>query len=175
MKIQLTCEVCGKLFERDAKEVRRNQKKGRKSYCSFQCNGKANNGHLPKGVHNENLKRSMNDDFSPFRLHMRNCRKSGKPVEITLADLKNQWDKQNGVCPYTGWNLRIMGNTNHEFQLPRTHDRASLDRKDSSVGYTKDNIQFVSLMAQFAKNSFDEGVLFGFCESVVKHKGLRGE
>ena len=172
MKVQLTCDTCGITFEREAKEVNRNRKNGRRTYCSFRCNGKANNEHLPKGAHNENLKRSVNDEFSPFRLHMRNCKKSGKPVEITLADLKDQWDSQKGICPYTGWKMKIMGNTNHKSQLPRTHDRASLDRKNSLRGYTKDNIQFVSMMAQFAKNSFDDDVLLGFCKSVVEHKGL---
>ena len=40
----------------------------------------------------------------PFKLYptpLRNC----KRCNITLQDLKNQWEKQKGICPYTGVNI----------------------------------------------------------------------
>lgn len=52
---------------------------------------------------------------------------------VTLEDLRQQWEKQKGRCPYTGWKLKNLINTCHNNQLPRT------------------NIKFVSIMAQFAK------------------------
>ena len=49
----------------------------------------------------------------------------------------------------------------------RATNRASVDRIDSSKGYIKGNIQFVSLVAQYAKNMWDEKELYNFCEAVV--------
>jgi hypothetical protein len=46
--------------------------------------------------------------------------------------------------------------------------QASIDRTDSSQGYTPDNIQFVSLMANYAKNAFQEDQLIDFCRAVAK-------
>lgn len=172
MKTSIICECCGKTFERVTGEVNRSKRKGRPLYCSLQCSGKMNNRHLPKGQYNQNLRIKTNDEYSPFRRHLFSCKKSGKCVEVTLADLKNQWEKQKGICPYTGWQLKNIANTNYKFQLDKTPDRASLDRKDSTKGYTKDNIQFISMMAQFAKNDFKEELLIEFCKAVVQHQGV---
>jgi hypothetical protein len=60
-----------------------------------------------------------------------------------------------------------MENMSTKNQLPKTPDRASLDRIDSSKGYVNGNIQFVSYMAQIAKNEFSDGELRSFCEAVV--------
>jgi len=92
---------------------------------------------------------------------------------ITLLDLREQWDKQRGICPYMGWE---MDNPNpcryvNQGKMPMHIKRASLDRIDSSKGYVKGNIQFVCLMAQYAKNRFTESELLKFCESVTKWTG----
>lgn len=165
MYIQLTCETCGKEFKRRKAEVNRSKKLGRRNYCSLQCVGKDNHTHLPANPENL-IPDNKADDLSPFRFFMkilRNCKR--KPFFITVEDLKKQWEKQNGKCPYTGWKLKTPKNTRES--LPRTPDRASLDRIDSSKPYTKDNIQFVSLMAQYAKNTWDDQELKDFCEAVV--------
>jgi hypothetical protein len=179
MKLQLICETCGKEFLRNKGEVNRNAKKGRRTYCSLKCVGKDNNAHLDKWKCNlqmgGNLQIGGNhgDKYSPFRYVMKcitnkkSGRSSRKPCEITLEDIKQQWEKQNGICPYTGWELKLQKNTKE--RLDFTPDRASLDRIDSSKSYTKDNIQFVSMMAQFAKNKWHERELLKFCNAVVEN------
>lgn len=164
----LRCCVCGQEFERCDAEYKRNQKIGRKVFCSRSCTGKllVKNipkeskrwDHLPKG--------STSDEYSPFRWHLKNIRRRNKVFTISLQDLKEQWEKQKGICPYTGWVLKNMSSSKE--QLPKTPDRASLDRIDSKKGYVKGNIQFVSLIAQFAKNSWDESVLYDFAEAIKK-------
>jgi hypothetical protein len=175
-QIELACDVCGEKFLRRKAEVNRSKKLGRRNYCSLKCVGKDNNEHLDefKGIISDNFGRKT-DDLSPFRYHLNRLRshydkrkKSNREIFVTLEDLKNQWDKQNGICPYTGWKLKTSKNTSE--YLGFTPDRASLDRIDSSKPYTKDNIQFVSLMAQFAKNKWQEQELLEFCEAVVKNK-----
>jgi hypothetical protein len=41
-----------------------------------------------------------------------------------------------------------------------------LDRVDSSKEYIKGNIQFVSLISQYAKNNWNENVIFEFAKAV---------
>jgi hypothetical protein len=175
MEIKLICEICGKRFFRKKGEVNRNRKLGRPTYCSLACAGIGNLGNIPveKRHHPENLKPdNRGDEFSLVRFHLRNIKNKSrcrKPCYVDLQDLKEQWDKQEGRCPYTGWLLKTPINCGQ--LLPKTPDRASLDRIDSSKPYTKDNIQFISLMAQYAKNSWDGQELLDFCRAVAQNRG----
>jgi len=175
--IELTCDVCKTQFHRKKAEYNRTQKKGLKRvFCSRKCCGVGVVDNIPKEkrYHPENLNSgNRGDHLSPFRWHFRNSkRRSDKrkiDFDLTLEYLKELWERQDGVCPYTGWNLKQMSNTAHSNQLERTPDRASLDRIDSSKGYIKGNVQFVSLIAQHAKHTFSNNDLKRFCESVVNH------
>lgn len=174
-QIELTCEVCGKKFLRRKAEVKRNAKKGRQVYCSLKCSGVNNNSHLEKWQKQSRpiSMRITDDEYSPFRYILKtvrtHCKQKGRSFEVTLQDLKKQWEEQGGRCPYTGWELKMSTNSSQQNQLPKTPDRASLDRIDSSRPYTKDNIQFVSMIAQFAKNDWDGSEILTFAEAVVNH------
>ena len=67
---------------------------------------------------------------------------------LTLEDIKNQWDEQNGICPYTNFNLKLY----KPKETCEYHLRASLDRIDSSKGYVKGNIEFISLPINYLKS-----------------------
>lgn len=171
--IVLSCTVCSKEFERRAAEHKRNLKKGRRVYCSLSCCSKDNLDNIPKSKrhHPENLDPTNRaDEFSPFRWHFRNCKRRNKEFNLTLEYLKELWEKQKGRCPYTGWKLKNMSNLSIVNQLPLTPDRASLDRIDSSKGYVKGNVQFVSYMAQCAKHEFKEDQMIEFCDMVSEMK-----
>lgn len=170
--MKLTCSVCGREFNRKPSEVKRCQERGLQNvYCSAKCCGKGVFRNIPadKRSHPENVTPRKCDEWSAFRWHLRNAKRR-RECNLTLQDLKEQWEQQQGRCPYTGWSLKNLPSTNHRDQLPLTPDRASLDRIDSSQGYIKGNVHFVSYMAQCAKNSFPERDLLRFCEDVVGHK-----
>lgn len=179
MLVDLICECCQKPFQRKKGEHSRNLKKGRRIFCSLKCSGKVNIDNIPLEKRNkEEYKKYLvvgrpKDKYSPFRWHLnsskRNSIKRGMLLEITLEDLKEKWEEQQGVCPYTGWVLKNLLDTNPSNQLPKTPDRASLDRIDSSIGYKKENIQFVSVMAQYAKNNFTEQEFLEFCQAVARN------
>ena len=182
----LKCDVCGREFERCASEVKRNAKRNSKTYCSRSCNGKGNfeNFGDNKSVSFNGSKKGEHiDEYSPFRCFLENSKKNVKKRvsknkdkinspkninELTLQDLKEQWETQNGICPFTGWKLKKSNSTSVDDRISHTPDRASLDRIDSSKGYVKDNIQFVALIAQYAKNGWNGDVIRTFCEAVVK-------
>lgn len=166
----VTCAHCGKEFDRYTSEVKRSEKLGRKHYCSRACCGADNNDHLLRTDAFGNLDASNRlDEFSPFRRHLKQARmhaskRRTKECSITLEHLKEQWEKQQGQCPYTGWKLENLPSSGSRSELHPA--RASLDRIDSSRGYTPDNIQFVAYMANCAKNEFPEEKLFEFCQAV---------
>ncbi len=178
----LTCAVCQQVFQRRTTEVERNRKAGRSVYCSRKCAGKALFANIPveKRSHPENIKAdNRQDGLSMYRVFLGRAKKTDrdhrikkgdpnrKHVEISLEYLKELWELQNGRCPYTGWELKTPKNTSNK--RPVTPDMASLDRIDNSNGYVEGNVQFVSLMAQYAKNTFSDDSLVDFCRAVVNH------
>jgi hypothetical protein len=87
------------------------------------------------------------------------------PQHLTLQDLKEQWEHQGGICPYTGWKMITPKNTKE--RRVRSPAVASVDRIDSTKGYVKGNIEFVCYMAQCAKNSFNRQDVVDFCLAVA--------
>lgn len=175
--VLVQCCVCGAEIERRQAEVTRNAKIGRKTYCGLKCSGKVNNKHLLDHIVCGVVPAHLNpgnkrDHLSPFRYHLRNMKRhaheSGQACSVSLDDLKKQWDQQDGRCPYTGWEMENANTSGH--RISRSPRKASVDRKDSKQGYVPGNIQFVSMMANFAKNDFTESELLSFCESVVKNR-----
>jgi hypothetical protein len=83
-----------------------------------------------------------------------------------LENLLNKWENQGGKCPFTHRNL-ILRKTYRE-SLGNSTDRASLDRIDSEQGYTPENIRWVSVIAQYAKNTFSDDELIKFCKDVAE-------
>jgi hypothetical protein len=164
-KKELVCFECGDKLLRDISVVNRNQKLGRKIYCSREC---ANKNH---SIEHQN----KTDEFSPFRNIFKKAkqRSSKKKIDflISLENLKDIWDKQNGKCPYTGWDMTLSSKTTDKSIL--TPFKASVDRIDSSKGYIPGNIQFVSYMANIAKNNFHENELIDFCKAVFQNN-LKG-
>lgn len=174
MEIELICEYCGKKFKRNKSEYNRSQRLGRRNYCSLSCVGKDNFNNIPIEKRyrpkNPNAGKKL-DVYSPFRNYLKNIRnkkRGKKEVLIGLDDLKKQWEKQNGICPYSNWQLINYENTAKKLEL--VPNRASVDRIDSLKGYLPDNIQFVSYMANVAKNCFPEEELIKFCQAVTNHQ-----
>lgn len=108
------------------------------------------------------------DDYSAFRQHLKNALLSGKRKRIVFAltvhDLKDQWDRQNGTCPFTGWSLINIPALC--VPTPLTPDRASLDRIDPAKGYVVGNIRFIAYIANIARHRFSDDQLIAFCAAV---------
>jgi len=175
MKVQ--CEACGTTVDRKDSEIRRSQRLGRRTFCSLRCSGST---HPPKAPPTGTCPpqfrpNNRRDKYSPFRQHLISIRSRSKSrnqiVEVTLEDLKQLWERQDGICPVTGWKMDNLQSTSDErIKHPR---RASLDRIDSSKSYTKDNIRFVCWIVNCAKNEFDNDVLLEFCQAVVDNATRR--
>lgn len=176
MKTELVCNKCNKKFLRDTKEANRNKRKSQLVFCSRKCQGYNSLKNIPesskKWDHLLKFKSGPpRDEYSMFKYVFRLAKfraiKRNKEFNITLEYLKEIWNKQGGICPYTGWKLKL--NQTSVNKLQKTLDRASLDRIDSSKGYIIGNVQFVCLAAQFAKQDFEESEFIRFCQQVTKH------
>ena len=165
-QLECICENCGKSYMKDASEVTRNIKKGRKSFCSISCavtyNNSNNLSEKAKKHQQEFASEyagsgvSHTDEYSPFRETLRRAKRHAKENDrectITLQDLKSLWEKQQGKCVYTNVILTLPTGTN---KVCITH-QASLDRIDSTKGYMPGNIQFVSSCINLLKNKLTD-------------------
>jgi len=151
--ISIKCDTCLIDFEKPLSEYNRNLKLNRKNFCSRSCCGKnsLNLSHLKNVKSSYDISQhsaNQSDEFTGFRYYFRNAKGRFKDFNLTLEDIKNQWEIQKGKCPYTNFNL-ILYKPKEEHPY---HLRASLDRIDSSKGYTKENIEFVSLPINYLKS-----------------------
>jgi len=169
-KVKVICENpdCGIEFDKPKNEYNRSIKLGRKLYCSRSCSGKCSNQHL-RDYNKENTKylisNNRRDKYTGLREHMRRVRQRSKDFDVTLEDLLQQWEKQGGRCVYSGVKLTHPIQRKNE-NLMYT---ASLDRIDSSKGYVKDNIQFISVVCNHAKGEMSHEEMLEFCEILSSH------
>jgi len=158
------CDGCEKQFEKETRYVKSAEKKGRRLYCSLSCHAKhTREEKLGDWVHSEENKKMVRslagnkkDEYSPFRTLLKSCRtrtnKGGQPkghFDLDLAHLKELWEKQNGKCAITKVDLKLESSYNKNYQ-------ASLDRIDSSKGYVKNNVRYISVSANWLKNNLDD-------------------
>jgi hypothetical protein len=146
--VLVDCSRCGTPFNKELREVKRQNKKGRfKFYC----------GNCSK---HPDFK---TDALSPFRRFIRSAQRRNfkKDIEISILpeDLSRIWEKQKGICPYTGYNMELGAHYTTPMNTPKS---ASLDRIDSSKGYVEGNVEFVCLAVNYAKNGFSKEVMLDF-------------
>jgi len=155
------CDCCGKEAEKPASELKRNKELDRKCFCSRSCATSYNNSHRASKTlsdsqkeHLDKIRPNRRDEFSSFRYTLRCVKRRDKEINITLDVLKEVWEKQNGICPYSGITLILPEDNN--LNIIHITQRASLDRIDSSKGYIIDNIQFVSTPINLMKQEMSD-------------------
>ena len=79
-------------------------------------------------------------------------------------DLKQQWEKQKGKCIYSGIDLEL---SKHNKIVKNPITSASLDRIDSSKGYIKGNIQFVSRSINYMKGEMNHKETIHLCKLIA--------
>lgn len=115
-----------------------------------------------------NRRNSLSDSDKLIKLLRERClnaklRAKSKNIyfDITKEDLLNLWDKQNGKCALTGLDMT------YDRYKGRIYTNVSVDRIDSSKGYTKDNIQLVCMAANQAKSDLTDEELYEICKGII--------
>lgn len=99
------------------------------------------------------------------RMH-RGATRRNMPVQITIEDLEEIFVNQNFKCPLTNLELRIAWGTRDDSIVK---SNASVDRKDSTKGYTKDNIHIIHVDANFMKGMYSEQHFINICHLIAKN------
>ena len=76
-------------------------------------------------------------------------RKKKKEISIDLKFLLDVWKKQKGLCFYT--NKPMVSDPEHSSKW----DVITIDRKDSTIGYTKDNVVLCRWIVNYMKQDLD--------------------
>ena len=96
------------------------------------------------------------------------AKQKGWMFDITHDFIRELNNKQNGRCAYTNIELNWdSGDRNGPTIKNVPINRASLDRIDSSKGYTKDNVQLVTSMVNFLKNNASEQDFLETCQTIT--------
>lgn len=82
-------------------------------------------------------------------------------VLITIDDLNTVWNRQQGLCSLSGRALILKKTSNEKGTT------ASVDRIDSSKPYTLDNIQWVHIDINLAKQQLSQLDFIALCRDVT--------
>lgn len=99
---------------------------------------------------------------SQFFCRMRNGAKQRNiEFNITAKEMYEILENQDFKCVFTGEQL---------FVSEKSIGNASLDRKNSNIGYTKDNCQWIHKNINIIKNSFSNEQFLSMCKQVYEYK-----
>jgi len=180
--IKIKCENCGIPFEKLLKEFKRCEKKEMKHFCNQSCSTSHRNKNMSEEFwktipSNTNIKKYSGNrltEYTPFKIYLRKGRasiiKHKNDIDIDEKYLKELWNKQNGICPYTGIKMELMKTSSQNHKL-KSLKKASLDRIDSSKGYIRGNVEFVCMAINNAKSNFKKEEMKSFIKEIISsHK-----
>lgn len=81
--------------------------------------------------------------------------------EITLDDVADLYEEQEGRCALTGWDIVFPETGHHNIST------VSIDRIDSSFGYLKENIQLVDKRVNMMKQKYSQEEFIMVCKAVA--------
>jgi hypothetical protein len=94
------------------------------------------------------------------------CRRSAKSrnneCTITAQDLVDAWQTQGGVCAYSGLKMTTA---------PNEYTSVSVERIDSTIGYTAENTILVCNAINRMKSDLPGEVFFSMCRAVTDFLG----
>lgn len=103
-----------------------------------------------------NLKRLFSDT-------KKRALKKGLEFSISHSDLIQRYDRFGGICCVSGIKFSCK-----ESSFYRRPFAPSIDRIDSSIGYTPENTRLVCYAVNAAKNEWTDAILLRICNSVSK-------
>lgn len=122
--------------------------------------------HLPRlsGSDNCNWKGYKNVPHTYFSQIKSGAKKRYIKFEVSIKDIQELWEAQNGLCAYTNAPITFG---------KKAKIKASLDRIDPKLGYIKGNIQWVTSDINFMKQDFSDEEFLGYIELIYLTKILK--
>lgn len=112
-----------------------------------------------------------------FRNLKNNALKRNIEVEIILDDLYDIYKQQNGLCAYSGIKMthnKIPTEEIKDFRSQTTNPyNISVDRIDSKLKYTKENIQLVTVSVNHMKWNLEEQIFLDMCNMISNFQKIK--
>lgn len=111
------------------------------------------------------IKKDDLDYFLKELLSAAKIRSIKKNIEFTISIevLKQLWEKQLGKCAISGVDMT------HTILSGRIQTNVSIDRIDSTKGYSVDNIQLVCVSVNVMKGTMNLSELKHFCKLIIEN------
>ena len=124
--------------------------------------------HWPKGSSARQWKGHGEIPLRFWNIFLRNANQRNLTVAITIQEAWDLFLKQNRQCALTGDLLTLPpgGRTNGNVNL----GTASIDRIDSSKGYTIENVQWVNKDVNMMKGSLSTDRFMEICKKVIDNR-----
>ena len=157
------CVHCGHEEERRAKNIKRAIKKGIGLSCKAPgCGLSKLTSERAKKVFRSGTENISGAYFSSIRY---GAKRRSIPFEITIEDLQDLYNKQEGKCKYTGLPLVMELGCENE-----SRNTGSIDRIDSGKGYVPGNIQWVHKDINNMKMALQEDTFINYCKLVMENR-----
>jgi hypothetical protein len=88
--------------------------------------------------------------------------------ELTIEYLWNLYNQQNKKCALSGLDISFTEKRVNNI-IDYRYMTASLDRINSKIGYTKDNVQWVHKDINTMKFDYDQEYFINMCKLIVEH------
>lgn len=105
-----------------------------------------------------------------------NAKQRSLEFNLTMEELWELYQKQNGKCALSGIELILLPvfysasiRANARISTTRREITASVDRIDSNIGYTIDNVQFVHKAINIMKGSLSDSDFINISKAIAKH------
>ena len=94
-------------------------------------------------------------------------------IEITCDDIHQLYTKQNGLCAISGLKLthETYAYKDKEHIINRLN--ISIDRINSNLGYTRDNIQLVAAIVNRMKTDLPDSEFIKICSIITEHNNKK--
>lgn len=139
--------ICGKEVYKETNHLKNN--------CSCGCQRNLAGSKSPRWTGYEEIHGRI------WTVLMNNAKRRDIKFDLKIEDVWSLFLKQNRKCALSGVDIWFP-KTKREM----SKSTASLDRIDSSKGYTIDNVQWVHKMVQVMKMAFDQTEFINMCQKI---------
>lgn len=184
--VHLICTECSTVFDLSRGDYLRRLKKLPNShnfFCSRKCGGRWRSKHVIRPANTQptflrdyrkqhnitNNKYDIDYIWYANRIAMdvrRHVKATGTRDDIIIM-LRAAWDKQQGLCAITQIPLHRRVTCHGTCDTTDPFRVASVDRKDSTLPYAADNVQWVSLGINLAKGDNDDAVFRKYFNNLI--------
>lgn len=138
------CRGCDKKYKQDRKEHIAKQDK---AYYENNKEDICERAKKYRGANRENIKYRLANLVSSANLR---AKKKNLKISVDTSFLLSLWEKQSAKCAISGEEMRL----DHTHLCLTVSNSPSLDRINSELGYTQDNVQLICSWANSMKGSF---------------------